>query len=482
MDLALPAKDYGGVDIGRRNGNAATEVVVGKYDASHASSPAEATEASGTTTGSAENDGRPALPTEKQQQQEDLLQKNIYDLSIAQNYSQSVGAAQLLRWVTEHTQLISNPPYADWRCSLTIGSTGALEQAFRMLCEGNHNGGRGDVILTEEFSFATALETARPLGIGVSGVPMDDEGLLPKAMDEILTGWTDGRKPTVLYTVPSGQNPTGATQGEQRRREIYAVCRKHDVYIIEDEPYYFLHMPPFQKQGISEKAGNAAQQDQDIDAFVQSLPPTYLSLDLDGRVMRLDSFSKNLIPGSRLGWVTASQQMVEQYLRHAECNSQGPSGLSQLIVQKLVDETWGHDGFLRWLLHLRDEYTVRRDVLLDACNRQLGVLRCSDGNAGNDALVKWTVPRAGMFLWLQVNHAAHPDASTKSVVEIEEEIYNACIDKGVLVCRGSWFRADPSKPLPGMYFRTTYAASTEENMVKGIERFGQAIRDSFRLS
>lgn len=400
------------------------EIIVGKYDAS---SPPPASLL----------DSSASLPARQQQQQQEHQSptsrkndnKKIYDLSIAQNYSQSVGAAQLLRWVTEHTQIISDPGYADWRCALTIGSTGALEQALRMVCQGivvvdAENGsrsgsGRGDVILTEEFSFATALETARPLGIGVCGVPMDEQGLLPEAMDEILTRWDDdaaaaagvggqlpgetrGRKPTVLYTVPSGQNPTGATQGEQRRRDIYAVCKKHDVYIIEDEPYYYLHMPAYGEDRHSEHSSHDERVSgiggenggQDIDGFVASLPPTYLSLDTDGRVMRLDSFSKNLIPGSRLGWVTASQQMIEQYLRHAECNSQGPSGLSQLIVQKLVDDTWGHDGFLRWLMHLRTEYTARRDVLVSACERNLGGLRCGNG----EKVVQWTVPKAGMFV------------------------------------------------------------------------------------
>lgn len=84
-------------------------------------------------------------------------------------------------------------------------------------------------------------------------------------------------------------------------------------------------------------------------------------------------------------------------------------------------------------------------------------------------------------LWLEVDHTAHPDAADKSILEIEEEIYNSCIETGVLVCRGSWFRAEPDVPLSGMFFRTTYAASSDENMVKGIERFGQAVRKSFRL-
>jgi aromatic amino acid aminotransferase I len=309
-------------------------------------------------------------------------ENGVYDLSIALNYGQSSGSAQLIRWVTEHTELVCNPPYADWRSCLTIGSTGALEQAYRMFLDKE----RGDSMLTEEYSFATALETAAPLGIKVFGVKMDDQGLLPESMDEMLTNWDSrarggARKPHVLYTVPSGQNPTGATQGEQRRRDIYAVAQKHDVFIIEDEPYYFLQMEPYGKQGSTSSATTT------IDSFLDSLIPTFLSMDVDGRVLRMDSFSKVVVPGSRLGWVTASEQVIERYLRHAEVASQGPNGFSQIILYKMLDEKWGHEGYLRWLMNLRLEYSKRRDVILAACEKYL---------PGD--IVSWNPPAAGMFV------------------------------------------------------------------------------------
>ncbi|KAK8875047.1 PLP-dependent transferase [Apiospora arundinis] len=428
----------------------------------------------------------------------------VLDLSIALNYGQSIGSAQLLRWVTEHTELVHNPPYADWRCALTIGSTGSLEAAYRMFGDRT----RGDGILTEEYSFSTALETAAPLGLRVFGIPMDEQGLLPDKMDELLTNWDPearggARRPRVLYTVPSGQNPTGATQSEQRRREVYEVCRKHDVFIFEDEPYYFLQMQPYQKGGASKggsngvsttrtqqissstttstlsitpngassaPSGEAVDDDGDVEAFMRTLIPSLLSIDTDGRVMRHDSFSKVVVPGSRVGWVTASEQVVERYIRHAECCSQGPSGFSQAVLYKLLDEEWGHAGYLRWLMHLRDEYSARRDAILGACEKYLP-----------GEVVSWTPPAAGMFLWLKVDHTRHPLAATKSLLELEEEIFDSGIDKGVLACRGSWFRAEHDKPLSGLFFRTTYAAASEEQMAVAIERFGEAVRGSFGI-
>jgi aromatic amino acid aminotransferase I len=186
----------------------------------------------------------------------------------------------------------------------------------------------------------------------------------------------------LLYTVPSGQNPTGATQGTERRKAIYAVAQKHDLYIIEDEPYYFLQMQPYTGRDQPD-----VPPPKTVEEFVSSLIPSLLSIDVDGRVMRMDSFSKVLVPGSRLGWITASAQIVERYVRHAEVASQGPSGFSQVILYKLLDETWGHEGYLRWLMNLRLEYTKRRNALLAACEDHLP----SD-------LVSWTPPAAGMFV------------------------------------------------------------------------------------
>ncbi|OGM41475.1 putative L-kynurenine/alpha-aminoadipate aminotransferase [Aspergillus bombycis] len=388
-----------------------------------------------------------------------------YDLSIALNYGQSTGSPQMTRFITEHTQLVSNPPYADWKVCLTVGSTSALEQTVRMLCDR----GRNDSILTEEYTFSSALETFAPQGIKAFGIKMDEEGLLPESMDGLLSSWDEtvrgARKPHILYTVPSGQNPTGATQSLKRRREIYAICQKHDIYIIEDEPYYFIQMPPYQGKGTP-----ARKSPEDIESFLTGLIPSYLSLDVDGRVLRMDSFSKVLMPGSRLGWITASAQVVERYINHAEVANHGPSGISQLMLWKLLDETWGHEGYLKWLMDLKNNYTSRRDMLLAACEQFLP-----------KTIVSWTPPTAGMFLWLKVDHSKHPEYPRRSIEELEEEIFLQGISNGVLCTRGAWFRAEPNTPASGMFFRTTFASASEEAMGTAIQRLGQAIRQSYQI-
>ncbi|KAF1992113.1 aromatic amino acid aminotransferase 1 [Aulographum hederae CBS 113979] len=393
-------------------------------------------------------------------------EKGIFDISTAFNYGQGTGSAQLLRWITEHTELVHHPPYQDWLCTMTVGSTSALDMVLRLMTE------PGDYILSEEYTFATAVETASPMGVKVFGVPMDAEGLLPEKMDEILSNWTSAttpsgaRKPHLLYTVPSGQNPTGATQGAQRRRDIYTVCQKHNIYILEDEPYYFLQMQPYTGADAPDVPPPKTHEE-----FLTSLVPSLLSMDVDGRVMRMDSFSKVISPGSRVGWITASEQIVEKYRMHADVSTQGPSGMSQLILFKLLDEHWGHGGFLDWLVHIRMEYTRRRNVILSACETHLP-----------RSIVSWQPPMAGMFHWLRIDYTQHPSYPSKTIPEIEEEIFLRVIDHGALVMRGSWFYANADDRHDTLFFRATYAAAPFERITEAIRRFGEAVRESFGIS
>ncbi|ENH66411.1 Aromatic amino acid aminotransferase C56E4.03 [Fusarium oxysporum f. sp. cubense race 1] len=321
----------------------------------------------------------------------------------------------------------------------TVGSTGALEQTVRMLCDRFRN----DSILTEDYTFATAMETFIPQGIKVFGINMDEQGLLPSHMDH---------------------NPTGATQSLERRREIYRVCQKHNIFIIEDEPYYFIQMKPYTGRGTDVVV------DETVDEFLASLVPSYLSMDVDGRVLRMDSFSKVLVPGSRMGWITANKQVIQRYLSHAEVANQGPSGISQLIIWKLVDETWGHEGYLKWLIDLRTNYTRRRNALLAACEDYLPT-----------DIASWVPPAAGMFLWVKLDHTKHPDYLRRSLDEIEGEIFQHSIDQGVLFARGSWFRAEPQKELNELFLRVTFASAAEEDMCTAVQRLSEAIKKSFRI-
>ena len=84
--------------------------------------------------------------------------------------------------------------------------------------------------------------------------------------------------------------------------------------------------------------------------------------------MRLDSFSKVLAPGLRLGWIVGQKDLLERYVRLHEVSVQNPSGFSEALANALLRK-WGHSGYLDWLIGLRAEYTHKRDVAIDALDQ-----------------------------------------------------------------------------------------------------------------
>lgn len=438
-----------------------------------------------------------------------------YDLSIALNYGQSMGPPQLMRFLTEHTEIVHAPPYSDWEICLTQGSTSALDIALRMFCE------RGDAVLFEEYAFSSAIETVLPMGLKPVGIKMDSKGLCAKDLEYVLSNWGSGdclsktkyggaARPKVMYLVPTGQNPTGATQDEQRRRNILAVCEKYDVFILEDEPYYFLQMDDYVSKQANGSNGHAesAADSTNLSDFISALIPSYLSLSTTGNVLRMDSFSKILAPGTRTGWVTGPANIIERFVRASEVSAQNPSGFSMMALYKLLDEEWGHEGFLRWLQNLRSEYGHRRDGIIQACEEHLP-----------HEYVSFDAPKAGMFHWLSVDGSKHRLWKEKSknlkteiekralLVELEEQIFQTAAKMNVLIARGSWFRAekdnsaeekaitagDASPAVNGhnnghvapqeidtrIYFRMTYAAAPQDKIAEAVRRFGQTLRQEF---
>ncbi|RMZ76113.1 hypothetical protein DV738_g5099, partial [Chaetothyriales sp. CBS 135597] len=385
--------------------------------------------------------------------------KSQYDLAVALNYGQSMGCPQLLRFVTEHTEIVHQPPYSDWEISLTSGSTAALEVALRLFCR------PGDFVITEEYSFSSALESIRPLGLSLLGVKMDERGMLASDLDQVLSNWDPAarggaRKPYLVYTVPSGHNPTASTQDLERRKAIYEVAEKHDLFILEDEPYFFLQMEPF-VSGVTHQVSKPFQP-APVAEFLRNLVPSYLSLDKSGRVLRMDSFSKIIAPGSRCGWVTGPAQIVERFIRHMEVSAQKPSGFAELALYKLLEENWGHRGFLEWLMFIRAEYTRRRDIMCNACEAHLPA-----------EVASWTPPMAGMFHWIAVDLHKHPDyrpnLSHDDFLAIEEKVFLAAIAKNVLLARGSWFRAEVGTD-EKLFVRATFAAASAEAIEEGVRR------------
>ncbi len=248
------------------------------------------------------------------------------NLEAALQYGAGAGLLEVREVLQDLNQLVHNPPHNE--AILTLGNADGLTKCFRLL------GNPGDSFLAEEFSFPGM--TNAPLAQGIKWVPvgMDREGIIPEGLEEILKSWDEtsqGRRPHVLYTIPcvnifdvtrsqqltrlrfcrSGQNPTGGTLTYKRRQEIYRIACQYDLIILEDgmltviccenkarrnlrlfslDPYYFLQYD--RRRDASEKDVDASTTNSVAHPFawnfIRSLTPSFLSMDVQGRVLRID--------------------------------------------------------------------------------------------------------------------------------------------------------------------------------------------------
>ena len=394
-----------------------------------------------------------------QPQPKDTTSGHVIDLATTLQYGLGTGNSNFLDFLIQHTEMVHDPPYSDWTCMMTCGNTFSLDACLQMLF--NH----GDTLLMEEFTFTSAIETVVPHQIHPVAMSMDDDGVNAEALEDMLTNWkSDLPKPKVMYIIPTGQNPTGSSMPPERRKAIYAIAQRHNIIILEDEPYYFLQMPKY-SASVAQTNGH----DLDPKSLIAALTPSFLRLDVDGRVLRFDSFSKTIAPGTRCGYITGCLQLIERLTRHNEVTIQAPAGFSQIILYNMLALNWGHDGFLQWLMHIRHVYTARRDACMQAMDEHMP-----------KRVARWVPPVAGMFFWVELDATLHPEFNG-DIVAIEQKVYAHALEAGILVIPGSWFMAERGRTPKSLFFRGTFAAGEPKACQEGIRRFGHMLRAEFRL-
>ncbi|KAJ2026190.1 hypothetical protein GGI06_000270 [Coemansia sp. S85] len=371
-------------------------------------------------------------------------------------YGNGRGMPSYAKFAQEHTERVHSPIYDDWDVVVSAGNTDAFVKALMLFCQS------GDTLIVDEWTYPAIIETVGPMNIGLAPVQMDGEGIVPAALDALCSNWStakgaDAPRPRVAYMIPTAQNPTGATMSMQRKQAIYAVAKKHDLVIIEDDPYYYLQFGDYRP---ADEAADPEDRYSDLPG-VTGLIPSLLSMDTDGRVIRLDSFSKILAPGLRCGWITAPKYMTDKIQFHNETSVQQPAGLSQAIVSKLVNESWGHEGWERHLVQIQRDYAMRRDRFVELCLKHL------------KGKVEFTVPSAGMFLWFRVLLSEEMQDRDGAM----QEVFESMIANHVLLVPGYMFSPLGATPevLSRPFVRAAFSYASVDDFETAISRLAKAL-------
>jgi DNA-binding transcriptional MocR family regulator len=303
---------------------------------------------------------------------------------------------------------------------VTTGSQMALDLVVRVFCD------PGDVVLVESPSYVGALGVFRAYECEVVHVPMDEIGLDPVALEEVVKKLEkEGKKIKLLYTIPSYHNPAGITQTPERRQQVLEVARRHQLAVLEDDPYGLLG----------------------FDGQV----PRAMRADEHNQVLYLGSFSKTIASGLRVGWVLAPHGVREKLVLAAESAVLCPSNFAQLAVSDyLQNQPWREQISI-----FRDTYKERRDALLDTMKLLM------------PAGTKWTVPTGGFYSWVTLpegidSRAMLPRAVTSLVAYVPGTgFYVNGQGKGEL--------------------RLSYCYPTPERIVEGVRRLAGVVEQELDL-
>ena len=197
---------------------------------------------------------------------------------------------------------------------VTVGSQQALDLMARIFID------PGDVVLVEAPSYVGALSAFASYQADVVHVAMDDDGLVPEALEEAISRVaTTGRRAKFLYTVPNFHNPAGVTLAAGRRHRILDICHRAGLLVVEDNPYGLL--------GFDGDPMRALRAD-----------------DADG-VVYLGTFSKTFAAGVRVGWAVAPTAIREKLILAAESAVLCHSSFSQLTVREYLNtQPWQRAG------------------------------------------------------------------------------------------------------------------------------------------
>ena len=303
---------------------------------------------------------------------------------------------------------------------VTVGSQQALDLLTRIFID------PGDVILAEAPSYVGALGAFASYQASVVHVAMDEDGLIPEALEEaIVRTAAAGRRAKFLYTVPNFHNPAGVTLAAARRHRILGICQRAGLLVVEDNPYGLL--------GFDGDPMRALRAD-----------------DSEG-VVYLGTFSKTFAAGVRVGWAVAPTAIRDKLVLAAESAVLCHSSFAQLTVREyLATQPW-----LEQVKAFRELYRERRDATLSALDTMM------------PPGCHWTRPAGGFYVWLGLPDGVNAKA-----------MLPRAISSRVAYVPGTGFYADGSG---GQYARLCYSLPSPDRIREGIRRLASVIETEIEL-
>src|SRR5579859_5052566 len=275
----------------------------------------------------------------------------------------------------------------------------------------------GDEVVVEVPTYLGAIQAFRALNARVIGVPTDNEGIRIDLLESILAR----RRPRLIYTLPTFQNPTGTVMSQERRRRLLLLAKRYQTPILEDDPYGEIYFEGKQPQPLK-------------------------AMDSSNQVIYLSTYSKTLAPGLRVAWLAAPEPMIERLSLHKQVfdlntNALGQWAVSEILRRDLLDSH---------LAMLRQVYRQKRDLMLSTIA------------AHWPREVRVSAPAGGFHLWCRLPGDLRARALLREVA-----------NEWVAFVIGEPFHVDGGGQ---QNLRLSFAFPGEYDIEEGIRRIGSAIK------
>ncbi|WP_233532281.1 aminotransferase-like domain-containing protein [Paenibacillus alkalitolerans] len=332
----------------------------------------------------------------------------------ALQYSTTEGYAPLRRTIAGRMNRVFGTRAGESNILLTSGSQQGLDLTGKLFLD------KGDTVVCESPTYLGAIQAFKAYEPRFVEVVTDDDGMDPEALRKALA-----REPNVkvIYVIPDFQNPTGRTWTLERRKQFMDVVRSSgtNAVIIEDNAYGELR-------------------------FEGEILPSLASMDEEGRVVFLGTFSKTFCPGYRVGWIVADEALREKYVLAKQAADLHTSSINQREISLYLE----HYDTDEHIAMLRSVYGKRRDAMVGAIAE-----RFPEG-------IRHTTPQGGLFLWVEL--PAGVDA---------KKVLLDSVGQGVAFVPGG-----PFFPCGGHQntMRLNYSNCSEERIAEGIAKLGSVIK------
>ena len=284
----------------------------------------------------------------------------------------------------------------------------------------------GDIALVGLPSYLGGINAFRSYEANLLGIPLDKDGMRTDLLEDKLKELAKKKQRVkFVYTIPSFQNPAGTIMPESRRKKLIELASEYDFIIVEDDPYGKLCYDTAPVKPIK-------------------------TLDDEGRVVYMSTFSKILVPGFRLAWIIAD----EDILRKIELCKQALDLCTAPYTQFIAYEFIKRGSLDLHIMKICEMYKPKRDVMMRSMKKYF-----PEGYTCNR-------PKGGMFAWVTL-----PEKVDTEVMFLD------AIKEKVAYVHGKAFCVDGSG---GSSMRLNFSYSTNEQLEEGMKRLGAVIEKKMK--